>query len=80
MKKRYLVLAALLIAALAAAGWLFLRPAARTPLAVGLALRAALGGVVWAVCPVPNAAPHGLVVADDTARPPQGRRLGAGAI
>ena len=31
MKKRYLVLAALLIAALAAAGWLFLRPAARTP-------------------------------------------------
>ena len=40
----------------------------------------ALGGVLRAVCPVADAAPHGPVVADDAARPPQGRPRGAGAI
>ena len=42
--------------------------------------RTTLVRVVWAVVGVPSAAPHGLVVADDAARPPQGRRRGAGAI
>jgi len=40
----------------------------------------ALGGILRAVRPVPDAAPHRPVMADDPARPPQGRCRGTGAI
>ena len=42
--------------------------------------RAALGGVLHVVRPVPDAAPHGPVMADDAACPSQGGCGGAGAI